>query len=123
MKVILDGIRALQDLSHGAAVKAGWYTDLETGLPIKRNFGEAMMLIVSEGAESLEAHRKNLMDEKLPHRKAVEVELADMMIRIADLSGSMNLDLAGAIIEKMEYNRTREDHKIENRMKEGGKKY
>ena len=34
-----------------------------------------------------------------------------------------NLDLGGAIIEKLLYNSTRADHKIENRMKENGKTY
>lgn len=32
------------------------------------------------------------------------------------------LDLAGAIVEKRAFNRDRADHKIENRLKEGGKK-
>jgi NTP pyrophosphatase (non-canonical NTP hydrolase) len=52
----------------------------------------------------------------------LEVELADTVIRIADLCGGLKLDLAGAILEKLEYNAKREDHKIENRKKEGGKK-
>ena len=53
----------------------------------------------------------------------VEVELADAVIRILDLSGKLDLDLMGAIKEKMEYNSTRADHKRENRNKEGGKKF
>jgi NTP pyrophosphatase (non-canonical NTP hydrolase) len=53
----------------------------------------------------------------------LEVELADAVIRILDLCGALELDLAGAMREKMQYNSTREDHKIENRMKDGGKAY
>jgi NTP pyrophosphatase (non-canonical NTP hydrolase) len=53
----------------------------------------------------------------------IEVELADAVIRIADLCGSMGLDLGGAITEKMEYNAKREDHKIENRKLDNGKKF
>jgi len=34
-----------------------------------------------------------------------------------------NLDLEGAILEKLEYNKTRADHKRENRAKPGGKKF
>ena len=37
----------------------------------------------------------------------VEVELADAVIRIADLAGALGLDLGGAIAEKLEYNRNR----------------
>ena len=71
----------------------------------------------------MEGARKDLMDDKLPHRKMVEVELADAVIRIADLCGHLELDLGGAIIEKINYNKTRADHKPENRAKEGGKKF
>jgi hypothetical protein len=48
---------------------------------------------------------------------------ADSMTDIADLSGALGLDLGGAIAEKMAYNASREDHKPENRLKEGGKTY
>lgn len=62
------------------------------------------------------------MDEHLPHRKMGEVELADAVIRIADIAGFLGYDLGGAIAEKLEYNKVRPDHKIENRLAEGGKK-
>jgi NTP pyrophosphatase (non-canonical NTP hydrolase) len=63
------------------------------------------------------------MDDKLPHRKGLEVELADAMIRILDMAGGLGLDIGGALVEKLEYNSNRADHKPENRLKEGGKKY
>ena len=53
----------------------------------------------------------------------VEVELADAVIRIFDLAGAMNLELGEAIAEKVEFNSTREDHKIENRKADSGKKF
>jgi hypothetical protein len=34
----------------------------------------------------------------------------------------MGLDLAGAVIDKLAYNKTRPDHKIENRKAVNGKK-
>jgi hypothetical protein len=52
-----------------------------------------------------------------------EVELADAVIRIFDLAGAYNMDLAGAIAEKLAYNQQRADHKPENRAKAGGKAY
>jgi NTP pyrophosphatase (non-canonical NTP hydrolase) len=116
-------INDLSSYTHAKNIEAGWWTDLATGERKMRNVGELLMLTVSEVAEAMEGHRKGLMDDHLPHRRMFEVELADVFIRIFDIAGAFGLDLGGAIIEKMAYNAKREDHKIENRIKEDGKKY
>lgn len=110
---------------HGASVRGGWWHDLQTGEPLhgKRNVGEMLCLVHSEISEAMEGHRKRLMDDKLPHRPMIEVELADAVIRIADLAGGLNLDLGGAIAEKLAYNAQRSDHKPEARRADGGKAY
>lgn len=123
MNQVKNSIHYLQTICHGNAVAAGWHTDLVTGIPKERNKLELIALMHSELSEALEGIRKDLMDDKLPHRKMEEVELADTVIRIMDYCGLYELDLAGAIMEKLAYNRQREDHKIENRIKENGKKY
>lgn len=123
---IKDAGGVLVDYCHGASKAAGWWNDLETGAPLidrPHVVGEKLMLIVSEVAEAMEGHRKNLADDKLPRRPMIEVELADAVIRIADLAGALGLDLGRAIAEKLEYNRNRPDHKPENRRGENGKKY
>lgn len=94
-------------------------------------------LIHSETSESLEALRKDLFDDKLPHRIGFETETADAMIRQFDIAGAMNraaslgvvdatthgMKLGDAIREKMTFNKTRDDHKVSTRVAAGGKKF
>jgi hypothetical protein len=49
--------------------------------------------------------------------------LAVAIIMIAAMAEKHGLDLPGAIVEKLQYNANRADHKIENRLLEGGKKF
>lgn len=121
--IIQSGLKLAVLDSHGAAVSAGWYDDPATGQRKQRNRGEMLCLIHSEISEAMEGERKGLKDDKLPHRPMAEVELADALIRIFDYAGYCGYDLAGAYVEKRQYNESRADHKIENRAKDGGKKF
>jgi NTP pyrophosphatase (non-canonical NTP hydrolase) len=118
-------INALVELLHSDNVKAGWWKDPKIGEDKEVTVDlilSKLCLVHSEVSEACEGIRKDLPDDKLPHRPAGEVELADAVIRICDIAGKLGYDLGGAIIEKWQYNLKREDHKIENRMKPGGKK-
>ncbi len=107
---------------HGASRGAGWWDN--TDVHGDRHVVPAKLcLIHSEISEAMEGHRKGLMDDKLPHRPMIEVELADALIRICDLAGALGLDLGGAVYEKMAFNARRADHKPEARAAAGGKTY
>ena len=100
-----------------------WWHDPATGERLKRNMGEMLMLTVSELAEAMEGHRKSRNDNHLPHRAAIEVELADAIIRIFDIAGGACLNLGEAFVEKLAYNAVRADHKPKARLAADGKKY
>lgn len=116
-------VNRLRDLCHREASINGWYRDPATGQRIERNKGEVIALMHSELSEALEAVRKNTMDAHLPHRPGVEVELADLLIRVFDTCGAWGSDIGGAVAEKLQYNANRADHKPENRLKDGGKAF
>lgn len=117
--LVSQAASSLQKMCHRAA--ANWWKPGDTDHPF--HFSNKLMLIVSEIAEAMEGDRKGIKDDKLTHRDMREVELADAVIRIFDLAGGYKMDLAGAIVEKMEFNASRADHKPENRAAAGGKKY
>ena len=131
---LTEAVDLLVHECHTASLGAGWWYDLQTDIDLRRHacegtrFGKALVaeklcLIHSEVSEAMEGHRKSLQDDKLKHRPMIEVELADAVIRIADLAGALGLDLGGAIAEKMAFNAKRPDHKPEARAAASGKSY
>lgn len=101
-----DGtIDGLVTEAHGTAVKKGWY-DAERQAP------ELLCLVHSELSEALEEYRAHRGEREVyfgPTGKpeGFPIELADAVIRIADMCGAFDIDLAAAIQTKLEYNATR----------------
>lgn len=125
-EIQIESVKSLASECHARSLSAGWWHHHETNQPLEltpERFAQKLCLIHSEISEAMEGHRKGLMDDKLPHREMPEVELADAVIRIFDLAGRAGYDIIGAMVEKMEYNASRADHKPENRAKSGGKAY
>lgn len=60
---------------------------------LSRPKGQLLALCVSELSEALEGHRRDLRDDKLPHRRMVEVELVDFLIRAFDMAGGYGWDI------------------------------
>ena len=121
---IQKNIANLQDLCYTLSKNAGWHPQYLTPGDIdNEQFCVKLALIHSELSEALEGQRRDKQDEHLPHRKSVEVELADALIRIMDLGGARGLDLSGAVIDKLLYNQRREDHKLEARGEANGKRF
>lgn len=94
----------VQDYIHQNNVAKGFWPEDKKS----RNDGEAMMLMVTEIAEAMEAHRHgNPPDDKVPEFSGVEAELADAVIRILDFAKGKNLRVVEAICAKVEYNKSR----------------
>ena|SRR5260221_246148 len=96
--------------SYETAVEKGWWAE---GEGTDRSIGMALMLMVSELSEALEEHRNGKALDEIwyqPNGKpeGIPVELADVMIRIADLVGHYKMPLERALREKLAYNKTRE---------------
>lgn len=79
------------------------------------SFPEKLMIIVGYISYAVEGNRKRDIIKR-------DISMAKAMVAVYVLSKITAMDLRGAVAEKMAFNKVRPDHKLENRMKEGGKK-
>ena len=86
-------LNEVAELCHAIAVSKGFWDE-------KRNLGEALMLIVTELAEAMEAYRRQ-EDEHFRE------EIADTFIRLLDLCGGLKIDIEAEIQKKAQRNLTR----------------
>lgn len=104
----------LRDLAYSSAVAAGWHDPkLIEGVQREPSAGERVALIHEEATELLQhirdGHVAGSWDvPESPGRiDGPDVELADIIIRCLDYAGRYGIDIGGAIVGKMRYNRER----------------
>jgi len=101
-------IDELVSQAHDCAVRHGFW-------PEGQNLAEKVALIHSEASELLEVLRMNSLPGfseaedslTLGQVQGVQWELADIIIRAADLAGYLGVDLESALRKKMAYNASR----------------
>jgi NTP pyrophosphatase (non-canonical NTP hydrolase) len=90
---------------HQIADEHGFWEDYEESCASEAVYnnmlGNKLLLIVSEITEAQDSLRKMEGIEKF------EEELADILIRTADLCGKLQVDVDAAVEKKMEINRSR----------------
>ncbi len=99
--VIVKSFEILQEEILKVNKENGWWEK-------DRNKGELIALMHSELSEALEYYRHgNPMSDHIPEFTGMEEEFADTIIRILDYAEGYGLNVAGAILSKLEFNKTR----------------
>ena len=103
-KIIME-FSEMQKKAYETACLKGWHANPVT-------FGEMIALVPSELSEALEEHRGGRKASETYYREdgkpeGIPSELADVVIRLLDICGYLNINLEAAIIEKMQFNKGR----------------
>ena len=101
MQHFILGFQSVSDIIHATAREKGWWDN-------DRCDAELIALMHSELSEALEALRHgNPADDKVPEYTGVEVEMADVIIRIMDAAQARGWRVAEALAAKVEVNKSR----------------
>lgn len=104
LQLMAVAVEQLAVLCHQTSVTRGYYPP---GDP-PPTFAHSMGLVMTELAEVVECERKKWVatpSEKIPAYTRLEEEVADAVIRLMDFSGLHGLDVGGAVVAKLLFNR------------------
>lgn len=106
-------LEMLQSEAHQTAVDKGWHTKPD------RSIGDLIALCHSELSEALEVFREegikglihithaDMGPDSPPKPEGFPIEMADLLIRVADLAEHYGINLTEAVRIKLAYNKSR----------------
>ena len=101
--VFVDNYKRIAEKVHRLSAEQGFWRD-----GTKRNFGEMMALLHSEISEAVECARLgDPPDKNIGDFSGIEVQLADVLGILMDAEEGFGLNIAEALLRKMEFNKSR----------------
>jgi hypothetical protein len=96
----IDGFKVCAEAAHDNAIEKGFYKTLSS-------FGDRIALTHANLSKALEVYREgNPPDPEVPGFSSAEVRMADAIISMLDASHHYGWNLGGALIARMEFDRT-----------------
>ena len=110
MREVEGILNHLSEMCNKISSEKGWNDE-------PRSFGDLIALLHSEASEALEEFRDGRMfnetyydpfDTKIIKKpEGIPSELADVLIRVFQMCGALDIDIGAAFVEKCAFNRTR----------------